>query len=186
VEREEPPQLADIGALGGSIQLSEDGSFAMKDVAGGNYLVFIGGHSEKARDYYLKSVTVNGSEAVDAGFTVDGLMVLDVVLSARGGSIEGTVVDGNENGVAEATVVSLPASGKLGRPDAYATVRTDAGGHFLLRGMTPGAYVVVGVEELQSEPRNSGFFAKYGEKGVRVDLDEGERKSVTVQLVEEK
>jgi hypothetical protein len=186
VEREEPPQLADIGALGGSIQLSEDGSFAMKDVAGGNYLVFIGGHSEKARDYYLKSVTVNGSEAVDAGFTVDGLMVLDVVLSARGGSIEGTVVDGNENGVAEATVVSLPASGKLGRPDAYATVRTDAGGHFLLRGLTPGAYVVVGVEELQSEPRNSGFFAKYGEKGVRVDLDEGERKSVTVQLVEEK
>jgi hypothetical protein len=134
----------------------------------------------------LKSVTVNGSEAVDAGFTVDGLMVLDVVLSARGGSIEGTVVDGNGNGVADATVVSLPASGKWGRPDAYTMVRTDAGGHFLLRGMMPGAYVVVGVEELQSELRNSGFFAQYGEKGARVDLDEGERKSVTVQLVEEK
>jgi hypothetical protein len=42
------------------------------------------------------------------------------------------------------------------------------------------------VAELPGEPRNSGFFAKYGEKGVRVDLDEGERKSVTVNLVEEK
>ena len=41
-----------------------------------------------------------GREAVDDGFTVNGPMMLDVVLSARGGSIEGTVVDGNGNGVA--------------------------------------------------------------------------------------
>jgi hypothetical protein len=186
VEAEELPQMADLGALGGTTQLAEDGSFAIKDVAGAKYLMFVGGHSEKARDYYLKSVTVNGTEAVENGFVVNGPVTLDVVLSARGGSIEGTVVDGNGNGVANVSVVSFPASGKSGRPDAYQTDKTEAGGHFLLRGIMPGAYVVVGVEELQSDPRNADFIAKYADKGVRVDLDEGEKKSVTVNLVEEK
>jgi hypothetical protein len=123
---------------------------------------------------------------VENGFVVNGPVTLDVVLSARGGSIEGTVVDSNGNGVANASVVSFPASGKSGRPDAYQTDKTEASGHFLLRGIIPGSYVVVGVEELQSDPRNADFIAKYAEKGVRVDLDEGEKKSVTVNLMEEK
>ena len=144
-----------------------------------------------ARDYYLKSVTANGAEAVDSGFAVNGPTNVDVVLSARSGSIEGTVMDRNGNGAAEVVVVSMPASGKSGRPDAYVTERTDTGGHFLMRGMTPGAYLLVGLAEFEREPGkgNSGFrevFAKYAEQGVRVDLDEGERKNVTVNLLEEK
>jgi hypothetical protein len=185
-EGPELPQMADLGALGGNTQLAEDGSFAIKDVAGGKYLVFLGGNSEKAREYYLKSVTANGTEAVENGFPVNGPTTVDVVLSAHSGAIDGTVVDGNGNGIAEATVVSLPASGKLGRPDAYETAKTDPAGHFEMRGMTPGSYVIVGVEELQSDPRNTAFFTKYADKGVRVDLDESERKTVTLNLVEEK
>ena len=191
VESEELPQMADLGALGGSTDLGDDGSFAIKDLAGGKYRVFVGGHSEKARDYYLKSVTASGAEAVDSGFVVNGPTNVDVVLSARSGSIEGTVMDRNGNGAAEVVVLSMPASGKLGRPDAYVTERTDTGGHFLMRGMTPGAYLLVGLAEFEREPGkgNSGFrelFAKYAEQGVRVDLDEGERKNVTVNLLEEK
>jgi hypothetical protein len=184
MEGDELPQMADLGVMGGNTPLAEDGSFAIKDVAGGKYQVFVGGSSEKARDYYLKSVLLSGTDVAEPGFTVDGPVALDVVLSAKGGSIEGTVVDGNGNGVPDATVVSMPASGKLGRADAYETDKADASGHFLLRGVVPGSYVVVGLEELQDSPRNNGFFAKYGEKGVRVDLDEGERKSVTVNLAE--
>ena len=81
--------------------------------------------------------------------------------------------------------MSFPASGKSGRPDAYATVSRSERALLVARDHA-GAYVVVGVEELQSDPRNADFIAKYADKGVRVDLDEGERKSVTVKLVEEK
>jgi Carboxypeptidase regulatory-like domain len=185
-EEPELPQMADLGALGGNAQLAEDGSFAIKDVAGGKYLVFVGAHSDKAREYYLKSVTANGIEAVENGFPVNGPTTVDVVLSAHSGSIEGTVADSNGNGVADAAVVSFPASGKVGRPDAYETVKTDTAGHFEMPGMTPGSYVIVALEELQADPRNAAFFTKYADKGVRVDLDESERKSVTLNLIEEK
>jgi hypothetical protein len=87
--------------------------------------------------------------------------------------------------VGGATVVSLPGTGKLGRPDSYQTEHADASGHFLLRGMNPGPYVVVALEEVNEDVRKPEFFQKYGEKGEKVELDEGERKSsVTVNLVE--
>jgi hypothetical protein len=186
-EGDELPQMADLGATGGNTPLAEDGSFAIKDVAGGRYEVFLGGSSDKVRDYYLKSVLLNGTDVVESGFNVDGSISLDVVLSSKGASIEGTVVDASGNGVADASVVSLPASGasgKLGRPDAYETEKTDANGHFLMRGLIPGSYVIVALEEFQTDPRNVGFFSKYADKGARVDLDEGETKDITVNLAQ--
>lgn len=183
---EELPQMENLGALGGSTQLKEDGSFEMKDVAGGTYQVFLGGHSDKIRDYYMKSVTLDGREVADTGFVVRGETVVDVVLSAKGASVEGTVVDSDGHTVPGATVATLPSNGKLGRSDWYQVEKADASGHFLLRGMNPGAYVVVALEGLQEDTRKAEFFAKYGDKGVTVDLDEGERKSVVVGLVEER
>jgi Carboxypeptidase regulatory-like domain len=179
------PQMEQIVSLAWSIQLKEDGSFELKDVAGGTYQVFLGGQSEKVRDYYLKSVTLDGREVADTGFTVNGLATLDVVVSGNGASVEGTVVDSKGQPVGGATLVSLPGTGKLGRPDSYQTEHADASGHFLLRGMNPGSYVVVALEEMNEDVRKPEFFQKYGEKGEKVELDEGERKSgVTVNLVE--
>jgi hypothetical protein len=185
-QAQELPQMAGIGALGGNTGIKEDGSFEIKDVAGATYWVFIGGHSDAFRDYYLKSVLVDGRETVDTGIVVTGETVVEVVVSAKGASIEGTVVDGNGRGVVGAAVVTLPSTGKVGRMDLYLTEKTDASGHFLMRGMNPGAYVVVAMDSLPEDARTAEFFQKYGDKGTNVDLGEGERKSVEVKMVEEK
>jgi hypothetical protein len=185
VEGEELPQMSELGALGGSTALKEDGSFEMSDVAGATYQVFLG-RSEKTKDYYLKSVLQDGRDVVDTGFAVNGATTLDVVASAKGASVEGTVVDSNGRAVADVAVVSLPSSGKVGRADLYVTEKTDAGGHFLLRGLIPGAYVLVAVEGLQEELRTAEFYAKYGSGGTEVDVGEAERKSAVVKLWEEK
>ncbi|MGB2632956.1 MAG: carboxypeptidase-like regulatory domain-containing protein, partial [Candidatus Acidiferrum sp.] len=183
-EAEELPQMADLGALGGNSGLQDDGSFAVKDVAGGTYQVFVGGPVAAMQGYYLKSVLVEGREVVDTGFTVNGEMVLDVVMSAKGGSIEGTVVDGDGKAVSGATVVTMPSTGpgtgRAGRMDLYVTGQADASGHFVLSGLVPGAYVVVGLAEVDGDSRKAEFFEKYGGKGTVVDVDEGERKSVEV------
>ncbi len=185
-EAEELPQMADLGALGGNSRLQEDGSFAVKDVAGGTYQVFLGGPMAVMQGYYLKSVTLDGREVVDTGFTVNGETVLDVVLSAKGASIAGTVVDGDGKAVGGATVVTMPSTGsgagRAGRMDLYVTGQADASGHFALGGLVPGAYVVVALAEVEGDTRKAEFFQKYGEKGTVVDLDEGERKEVEVVL----
>jgi Carboxypeptidase regulatory-like domain len=183
-EAEELPQMADLGALGGNSGLEEDGSFAVKDVAGGTYQVFLGGPMSARQGYYLKSVMLDGREVVDTGFTVNGEMVLDVVLSAKGASIEGTVVDGDGKVLGGATVVTMPSTGpgagRAGRMDLYVTGQADARGHFVLSGLVPGAYVVVALAEVDGDTRKAEFFEKYGEKGTAVDVDEGERKEVEV------
>lgn len=183
-EAEELPQMADLGALGGNSGLQEDGSFAVKDVAGGTYQVFLGGPMSAMQGCYLKSVMLDGREVVDTGFTVNGEMVLEVVLSAKGASIEGTVVDGDGKAVGGATVVTMPSTGprpgRAGRMDLYVTGQADASGHFVLSGLVPGAYVVVALAEVDGDTRKGDFFEKYGEKGTVVDVDEGERKEVEV------
>lgn len=164
--------------------VQEDGSFEMKDVPSANCQLAVGAGSEKFRDFYTKSVLLGGREVVDTGFAVTPGTVLDVVVSPKGAGIEGTVMDGEGKAVAGATVVTIPSSGKLGRPDAYQFVQADDSGHFVLRGMNPGEFRVLAFEEIPGNFRAPEFAKKYEAKGEKVGLEEGGKKSVVVKLIQ--
>lgn len=138
--------------------------------------------SDKYRDWYLKSLLFAGCEVADTGFAASGETSLDVVVSAKGASIEGKVVDDAGKPAAGVYVATLPSSGKLGRPDSYQTTKTDAKGNFLLRGLNPGEFAVVALENLQGDVRSAEFYQKYGSRGTNVSLAEGEKKTVTLTL----
>ena len=166
-------------------EVHKDGSFEIKDVPGGECQLAVGARSEKFRDYYTKSVMLGGHEVVETGFAVSPGTVLDVVVSAKGAGIEGTVVDRGGKLAAGASVVTIPGFGKLGRPDAYQYARTDDSGHFVLRGLNPGEFVVLAFEEMQGNYRAPEFAKKYEGKGEKVELNEGGKKSVVVKLITE-
>ena len=107
------------------------------------------------------------------------------MVSAKGAGIEGTVVDGDGKPVAGATVVTVPSSGKLGRPDAYQFGVSEENGHFLLRGMNSGGFLVFAFEEMHENFRSPEFAKKYEGKGEKVELEEGGRKSVVLKLIKE-
>jgi hypothetical protein len=165
--------------------VQEDGSFAIKDAPGGNCQLAVGARSEKFRDYYTKSVLLGGREVVDTGFAVSPGTVLDVVVSAKGAGIEGTVVDREGKPAAGASVVTIPGGGNLGRPDAYQYARADDRGHFVMRGMNPGEFMVLAFEELQGNYRTPEFAKTYEGKGEKVELEEGGKKSVVVKVITE-
>jgi hypothetical protein len=165
--------------------VKEDGSFEIKSVTAGNYQIVIGAQEDKWRDYYTKSVLQNGREVADTGFSASGETALEVVVSTKGASIEGTVVDSKGQVVPMAAVVTVPSSGKLGRPDAYQSERADANGHFVLRGINPGEFVVVALEVEAGNVRRAEFFENFGGRGEKVQLQEGEKKSITVMVVGE-
>ena len=178
---------ADKGLLslmqrGGSGAVKEDGTFEIDDVPPGNYQVAVFSPSEKYRDWYLKSLLSAGREAADTGFAATGDMSLDVVVNANGASIEGTVVDSAGKPAAGVFVLTVPSSGKLGRPDSYQTAKTDAKGNFSMRGLNPGEFVVVALENMQGDARSAEFYQKYGGQGANVNLAEGEKKTVTLTL----
>lgn len=162
--------------------LNENGFFEIKDVAAGDYQLTVAAQAEEFRDYYLKSVLMDGREVVDTGFAVSAGTTLDVCVSAKGAAIEGTVVDSKAQPVPEVAVLTIPSSGKLGRPDSYQQGRTDERGHFLLRGMNPGEFTVLALEDLSEDFRSAEFFQKYASRGEKVKLEEGEKKSVVLTL----
>jgi hypothetical protein len=183
-EGEEEPAVLQVGFTQPS-EVQEDGSFEIKDAPGGNCQLAVGARSEKFRDYYTKSVLLGGREVVDTGFTVSPGTVLDVVISAKGAGVEGTVIDREGKPAAGAAVVTIPGSGKLERPDAYQFAKADDGGHFVMRGMKPGEFMVLAFEELQGDYRATEFAKNYERKWEKVKLDEGGKKSVIVKLITE-
>jgi protocatechuate 3,4-dioxygenase beta subunit len=183
---EENPEFGLIGLAGMAMAMvNEDGSFQIKDVPGGNFQLAVSARSDKFRDYYTKSVLLGGREVADTGFAVSANTVLDVVVSAKGAGIEGTVVHGDGKPVAGATVVTVPGSGKLGRPDAYQLGVSEENGHFQLRGLNPGGFLVFAFEEMHENFRSPEFAKKYEGKGEKVELEEGRRKSVVLKLITE-
>lgn len=86
------------------------------------------------------------------------------MVNAKGAGIEGTVLDEAGKPVADA---------KLGRPDSYQFGRTDENGHFVLRGINPGEFVVLAFEQRQGNYRAPGFAKKYEAKGEKVAVGRG-------------
>jgi len=157
----------------------------MKAVPSGRYHLLVGarGSSDKLRDYFTKSVMLNAQEVGDSGFRVNSATDLEVVISAKGATVEGTVVDDKGNPVPSATVVDIPDSDHTLRRDLYQQDTTDDLGHFSLRGLNPGSYTMFAFEDLEDSPEDPGFLATFGSKGVRVAADEGTDNRIVVKLI---
>jgi protocatechuate 3,4-dioxygenase beta subunit len=163
--------------------VNADGAFEMKNVPGGTYQLLVEAKSDSLRDYITKSINFEGRDVIDSGFSILPETYLDVVISAKGASISGTVVDGKGQPVANATVVDVPSAEHRMRPDLYQRDRTDESGHFNLRGLNPGRYTVLAFEELQEDVRQPAFLKSYETRGEIIHLDEGTRKNVVLKLI---
>jgi hypothetical protein len=166
-----------------SAKLKLDGSFEVENVPGGNYQLYVGGDPNKLADYFTKSVSLDGRDVSDSGFSVTAKTYLDVVVSANGASIAGRVVDDKGQPVADATVVDIPGAEHRARFDLYQRVTTDASGNFSLRGLSAGKYSVLAFEELQEDVRDADFLKSHESRGEVVQLDEGSKKSVLLRLI---
>jgi protocatechuate 3,4-dioxygenase beta subunit len=163
--------------------VNKDGSFELKNVTGGSYQLLVGAQSNNLRDYITKSVDLAGRDVADSGFIVSAGTSLDVVMSANGATIEGTVVDGKGKPAAYATVLDVPSAEHRNRQDLYQRDTTDELGHFSLRGLNPGKYTVLAFDQLQTDIRQPEFWKSYEGRGEHVQLDEGARTSVAVKLI---
>ena len=169
--------------LPASSNVSADGSFELKNVPGGTYQLVVGANSNNLADYFTKSVNLGARDVSDSGFAVSAETYLDVVVSAKGASISGKVVDDKGQPIANATVVDIPSAEHRGRLDLYQRSTSDGSGNFSLRGLSPGKYAVLAFEELQEDVRQPDFLKSYGTRGELVELEEGNRNSVLLKVI---
>jgi hypothetical protein len=166
------------------------GTFEWKNVNPGNYVVQVYGGD--GQGFFLKSVTLGGRE-VASGFTASGPATLELVVSTKGGLIEGAVVEkekdadtdhvNNDHPVPNATVVAVPEEKYRKLPDRFVTGSTDQHGHFTIRGMAPGSYTLYAWQDLEEGVyRDPDFLKSQESNGQAVKVEEGSDQKMELKL----
>ena len=137
----------------------------------------------------LKSVSLNGQDITDTpmefpqGQTVNGMQI---VLTKKVTTLSGLVTDSKGNPVLDSTVVVFPADDKLWTFQSrfIKAARPDQDGRYRVTGLPgPGSYLAVALQGLEDgQAGDPEFLASVKDQATKVELGEGETKSVDVKL----
>ena len=167
--------------------VTSDGSFQWTDVPAGNYYVQVMGDSAGNEAWFVKSLAAGGRDVNDSGIALSGGTVsLDLLVSANGAVVEGVAVDHKGEPVANALVVAVPEPRLRSRTDHYRKTVSDQSGRFTLRGVRPGEYTLFAWETVEGDAYyNSDFLKSYEQRGTALQLSEGVRKNLQLEVIPE-
>jgi protocatechuate 3,4-dioxygenase beta subunit len=167
--------------------VAPDGNFQWTDVPAGNYYVQVMGDSAGNEGWFVKSLTAGGRDVSDSGLSLSGgTASLDLIVSANGAVVEGVAVDQKSEPLANALVVAVPEPRLRSRTDHYRKTVTDQSGRFTLRGIRPGNYTLFAWQSVEGDAYfNSEFLKSYEQQGTALQLSEGDRKNLQLEVIPE-
>jgi Carboxypeptidase regulatory-like domain len=163
------------------------GNFEWKNVPPGNYIVQVYGGD--GQGFFLKSVKL-GERNIESGFTASGPATIDLLVSTKGGTVEGAVVekavekDGDKvRPVANATVVAVPEEKYRKLPDRFGIGSTDQHGRFTILGLAPGSYTLYAWQDLEDGVyRDADFLKSQEASGTAVKVEEGSHQQIELKV----
>lgn len=161
-----------------------DGSFRLDGIAPGDFLIStIHGVPE---DAYVQSIRLGDEDILESGLHLSGPTnaLLEVVIGANAGSLEGSVVDSRNQPLANRTVVLVPDGRLSQRTDLYKNASTDALGRFRMHGLTPGDYKLFAWEDIQTGAwKDTDFMRAYEGRATPVHVNEGTNSDVQLTVI---
>jgi hypothetical protein len=161
----------------------EDGSIVFDQLGMGRYRVYAGN-----LDMYLKTVRFGDTESQDGTFSLADSAVgsLEVVVSARGARVTGTVPQ-NSGATTNRTsqVVLIPDTSDAEKRESLTQrVGLDQNGAFTIHAIPPGSYSLYAAEDVPADAwSDPDFLQEVAAKGVKLQLGEGESKSIEVPVL---
>jgi hypothetical protein len=181
--RSQEPMTA-MGGGGRSDRVNEDGSFTLAAVTQGAYEVMLTGAPE---DAYLKAARLGNQEVLNAGLDLTNASaagVLDLTLSTKGGRVDGAVVNAEGQPAVGAQVVLLPEASRRQRVGLFKSATTDQNGVFTLRGIAPGNYSIVALENVERGAWMDPNFLRGNENAAKkVEIKEGSAQSFELKVL---
>ncbi len=163
-------------------RMREDGAFTAENVVPGEYFVMA---QPLPADYYVKEAQLEQVDVLDRPLVVTGAVAgtLNVVLSSKGGRIDGVVVDDRRQPVSGVQAVLVPDANR-GRIDLYRTATTDQRGRFSIRGIATGEYKVFAWEAIEPFAYfDSDFVRRFEHLGQRARIVESSKLTLEVNLI---
>jgi hypothetical protein len=161
--------------------VDENGNFSLPFVPQETYDLFVANAPEGA---YLKSVRVGNFDRLATGLESEpggDPPAMEVVLSMRGGGVNGRAVTTDPAVVASGATVMMIPDPQVGRVQSYGTTYADEFGNFLANGLAPGNYVLLAwLDQPPCEVHNPDDLPACLAHGVRVQVSEGGTESIQV------
>jgi hypothetical protein len=140
--------------------------------------------------YSLKSVFWRGQDVTDSGISFksgDAINNVQVVLTARASTVSGAVTDDNGKPVVDyvAVIFSEDSDHWIFNSRRMALARPDQQGGFVVKQLPPGRYLAAALSFIEDgEESNPELLERLRSVATPFTLQEGERKAVTLKVVE--
>jgi len=161
---------------------STDGALRIDTVFPGEFRLTV---TPLPADVYVKQARFNQVDILNKPmqYTASDSGALEVVLSARGGQVDGTAGGDNLQRVQGSTAVLIPDR-QRDRIDLYKNATVDANGKFDFRGIAPGDYHVFVWEAIDPYVYFDPDFLKRNEsRGTPVHVSESSKETVDVRMI---
>ena len=136
---------------------------------------------------YVKSIQLGDKEVLTGGLHYEPHPdnVLNVVIGINPGTLEGRVLNAQQQLVPSAAVVLFAESqaARITRTDMFRVSSTDREGKFQVKGLPPGDYKVFAWEGLDKDAWLEPDFAQNENRGQPVHVDEGKIQNVDVPII---
>jgi protocatechuate 3,4-dioxygenase beta subunit len=160
-------------------QVDRWGNFQWNGLLPGTYAVQFNGDNNP--DLFVKYVRM-GATNNDGSFSITGPASLEVVVSPKGGMLEGAALD-DDKPASNTTVVAVPEEKYRKVKERFLSTTTDQNGHFTIRGLAPGSYTVFAWQDLDDGLYYDAAFLKSQESnGLSVKLEEGSQQKIELKL----
>ena len=166
---------------GGNALVDKNSQFVWKDLPDGQFRVDVEG---MGKDGYVREIKVGETPA-------DGNVVklnrnggeVKITLSSHGARVSGTVLTAENLPASNAWAVAVRENSWMGKK-AWA-VTTDQNGHYDLQGLPPGSYRFYCWQDLEEGSwEDSDVLKEYEEKGISIEVQDGDAKAVDLNLIE--
>ncbi len=167
----------------GTPQIKPDGTSTITSVLPGDYRVVV--HIPESMALYTREAVHQRTDVLNGVWQVTSATSgpLDVILSSRGGQIEGTVRDTLNQAAQGVQVVLIPDQPRE-RLDLYKSATTDVEGRFVFRGIAPGGYKVFAWEAIEEYAYyHADILSLYETQGVPVRVQDSSKDSINIRQI---
>lgn len=179
-----PPDESFTFGSFGNTTIGADGTFALKNVSPGDYVVRL---SNLPADAYLKEARLGSDDVLEGRLTIPAGRssgTLELTLSGSGARVEGMVLSDENLPFSGAQVVLVPEARLRERSDLFKSSTTDQMGKFTLRGIRPGEYKLFAWDDVEPGSwHDPDFLRSYEQKGISVKVAEGGAQTKEVKVL---